>query len=239
MQIYLWYLEGYIQIFFASETAIYANRLLSVAPEYNIAIINSSVTFPFKTHITEIHASGYRISTLDLQLNLPENRLLYPDISYNHISDIGPKVLRNLIFLKKLDLSNNQLSQTKLFTETFSTLFQSNKALTNINLASNGLKYIPRNTISFNTALKYLKLSGNSLSQITFDISKLVHLDIVDLKDNSIENLDETSRNIFDNLCRFQQRHRNHTKVIIRLTFIYKEIRCPVTVILWISLRGL
>ena len=195
-----------------SARILYANRLLS--PLCNIHIINSSIISTVERPLNELHITGYKISTLDIEFNLANTKLTFLDMSHNQITDIGPKVFRNLAFLENIDLSNNKLSSTKLFAETFSVLFKRNLALTSVNLASNGLVYIPRDTFSSNTNLRYLELYDNTFSQLTFDISKLIFFKIFGLRNNFIENLDETSRNSIDILYKKQQSRINENTTV-------------------------
>ena len=187
---------------FQTLSVLYANALISSA--HVIALINCTVNVSFENMLTEIHGSGYTLPIFDLEMTISPNHLKYVDLSSNSIENIGPTVFRNLRFLSKIDLSNNKLSQTRPFNETFSVLFRNNPSLVGLNLANNKLTFLPKETFIENKYIKHLYLSGNMFEKIKFDIVQLNNLTFLDLRDNKIEYLDKPTRDALDQLYHMQ-----------------------------------
>ena len=189
---------------------IYAGRLL--AADKTISVSNCSVTELGESYnLKEFHFNGYNIPTLDFELVNFFDQLQYLDLSGNMMQTLGFNSLKTFKHLIKLDLSKNKLSQNRLYGETFSVLFQKNSNLTEINLSQNGLRYLPRSTFSSNTLLKRINISNNRIQQVTFDISLLINLEILDMQNNSVQHLNEFSRETLDSLYEIQ-RLLNYTK---------------------------
>ena len=185
-------------------TVIYANRLIST--HHTVSFINYTMNLTVNNMFTEIHATGYRVPSFDLEISLTPNNLQYLDLSSNAIANIGLNVFKNLKHLRRIDLANNKLSETNSFNKTFSGLFQNNPYLEELDLSNNGLFYLPRNTFAANLKIIYLYLSGNAFKKITFDISHLSSLLFLDLRNNKIVTLDERSRDDLDAL--YEKHHR-------------------------------
>ena len=153
--------------------------------------------------IGEIQAKEYNLPCLDIKVIIKTNltnRIKHLDVSNNGITMVYPHILDILDNLKVLDLSENEFGQMPHFDQTFSVLFKNNLNLAEIRLSGNGLGNLPLTTFLTNTQLEGLHLSHNNIRQVTFDISKLKHLRMIDLRNNSIEYLDETSIKALDRL---------------------------------------
>ena len=171
-------------------------------------------------YVKEIHISGYNIPTLDMEVHKIQNKLQYIDLSNNKIETIGLNLLKRFQYLTKLDLSKNKLSQTNLFDRTFSLLFQNNSHLEDINLNDNGLSYLPASTFSSNIYLKRIDVSNNLFKQITFNVSRLINMNILDMQNNSIQYLDESSRRAVESLYKKHKRLKNLIKQNSSATFL-------------------
>ena len=192
---------------FESITTLFASSLVS--PDHVISIINCSVTMDDKSVLTEVHLTGYNIPHFDL--NVTGIDLIYADLSSNSMETIGQQVSANLKKIMKLDLSNNRLSKCYSFDETFNVLFRNNTELETLNLANNGLIKLPKGCFTGNRKLKYIDLSNNAFEKITFDIAHMSRLTSLDLKNNEIDYLDETTMDTLDHL--YEQKHvENHTR---------------------------
>ena len=77
--------------------------------------------------------------------------------------------------------------------DTFQKLFRWNENLTSIDLLSNGLSYFPDKSFLSNANLVEIRLSQNSFTQLSLDVSNLHKLELLDLRYNDIQYLDEQS----------------------------------------------
>lgn len=178
-----------------------------------IYLYNCSIVWlpPVSSNLIEFRWSGQNVLAFDVQFKFM-NQLQFLDFSDNRMESIGPYSLEGFQHLMKIDLSNNKLSQTHLFYETFSVLFQNNPHLEEISLNNNGLRYLPSRTFAFNSYLKRIDISSILFQQITFKVSRLLNLDTLDMRNNSIQHLDESSRRALDSIYEGHQRQQNHTK---------------------------
>ena len=187
-------------------STIFANNLIS--REHVISIINCSVTLPDNS-LTEAHVTEYNVPHFDLKLKTNSSNLAYLDLSANSIETIGRDVFSNLKRITKLDLSNNSLSKCNSFDETFNVLFQNNQELETVNLANNGLTYLPKESFTRNLNLKSIYLSNNAFERITFEIAHMRHLTLLDLMNNKIVYLDNKTTRTLDRLFKM---HLNGTQ---------------------------
>ncbi|XP_076117679.1 toll-like receptor 4 [Mytilus galloprovincialis] len=150
------------------------------------------------------------------QYTISENIVEYVDLSYNiFYSWIGP--LLTFDHLQLLDLSNNICSNvSKVFFQSFPNLtelliqnnllgfvlpddtegeiMQHMPALQFVNLAENRIPSLPYNFFKSHTNLKDIKLGGNMMDNITFQINHMKQLSSLDLSNNRISSLDEHAR---------------------------------------------
>ena len=197
-----------------SVSTVFASSLIS--SDHVISIINCSLTVPNNNSLTEVHLTEYNVPHFDLKLKA---NFIYLDLSLNSMETIGRYVFTNLNKIIKLDLSNNRLSKCILFNETFNVLFQSNKELETLNLANNGLTYLPKESFTGNKRLEYLNLSNNAFEKITFNIAHLSQLTLFDLRNNIIEYLDNTTMKTLDHL--YKLKHLvDHTQQENHLLFV-------------------
>ena len=147
-------------------------------------------------------AYGYRVRELyftdnyipDFQILFNFLNLEYINLSYNHINTINPDAFRYLPSLLTIDLSFNNLNEMPGLEDTFKSLFRLNENLTSIDLSSNGLSYLPDKSFLSNANLVEIRLSQNSFKQLSLDVSNLHKLELLDLRYNDIQYLDERSR---------------------------------------------
>ena len=78
-------------------------------------------------------------------------------------------------------------------------------------MAGNGIPFLPNDTFFSNTMLERIDLSENSFQQITFEITHLRHLKVLDMQKNSIESLNTFSRISLDKLYNHQNKETSET----------------------------
>ena len=195
--------------FISYVSVIYLNNLIS--PDHYIFIDNVTIHFPLKNALTELHLSGYSIPLYGLKFRLDSNHLEYLDLSNNKIVRLNPDTFDGLIYLKNIDLSKNMLGTSAQFHYTFSSLFLNHSKLEIARLVQNELTYLPVKVFEFNTELTQIDLSINKMRQITFEISHLYKLELLDLRRNAIEYLDDFSRQQIDIVYKNKQEKRNTT----------------------------
>ena len=188
----------YIELtqFYSAVSKLYLNAVVEHANYFTVQ--NCSLYVFVGSSITDLYFSNNILPNFDIKLE--NGHLKFLDLSHNRIENINPNAFRNLKSLQRLNISHNYLSKSASFAHTFSVLFKHNRQLIVIDLSFNNLTYVPEATFSNNNQLQELYLSGNSISHITFDISHLSHLTVLDLRFNSIKTLGLSSRWSLDSL---------------------------------------
>ena len=116
------------------------------------------------------------------------------DISHNGMQFVNPIGRKFAPNLKIINLSFNQLHEmSKNNLTLFESLFHSLLRLQVISLSNNGLITIPVNIFKDNFDLKTIDLSENNLEQVTFSLSHLRKLELLDLQGNVIHILSQES----------------------------------------------
>ena len=185
----------------SSVSRLYLNRLVSDTHAFYFR--NISVRVVAKNNLKEFYFCGYNIPKFDVEFNFTHNHMENLVLSNNRMEDIGFKVFRNFPFLRRVDISHNNLGSSKTSSEAFSVLFRENYQLEEIIAANNNILFLPRNTFLSNMLLEKLDLAGNKMKQLTFEISHLTRLKVLDMRNNSIETLDSFSRQAVDKLYSF------------------------------------
>ena len=153
---------------------------------------NCSLHLYPNTFITELHIMNNDLPNFDIKLYNPI--IDFIDLSYNNIETINPDALLHLPSLTKVDLSHNNLHMMTPDTNTWLALFAHKHLLQTIDLSFNKLTDLPKDTFKSNVNLQELNLQGNRFQQITFSISHLLGLEILDFRNNSVQFLDGHSR---------------------------------------------
>ena len=200
---------------FSHVRTLFLNKILN--DDHDIYISNTSFTYIAKNSLHELHLCGYNVISFDAELNFTFDYLKLLNLSNNKMENIGDKVLRNLKFLAHIDLAHNQLSRTQPFDKTFSKLFHNNALLEEINVENNDLTYLPMATFSTNRKLKKIKLNRNKFQQITFDVTHLTSLNLLDLRYNAIEFLNSFSRISLDKLYNVTSTSQHHQQLQDRI----------------------
>ena len=138
--------------------------------------------------------------------------LEYICLSHNNIADIDKGALSLLPNVKSVDLSFNNLHKMQNFEGIMPYLFQRNLYLSSVDLATNGLSYLPDKTFSLNSRLQEIRLSNNTFKQLSLNFSQLYSLQILDLRFNQIQYLKLQSRNKVEEFYQKRTEGGNETK---------------------------
>ena len=118
------------------------------------------------------------------------------DISHNGLSYIAPGFLGLSSRLLCLNFSNNELYKMQRgYPNDFASLFHALAYLQELRLADNGLVDLPQEMFSKNTNLAIIDLSMNKLNRVSFEISSIIKLHILNLSNNNILRLDSSTYN--------------------------------------------
>ncbi|KAL4229786.1 MTH538 TIR-like domain (DUF1863) [Mactra antiquata] len=148
-------------------------------------------------YVKELELKKNNLNRLDLRIKEPTkitSDLVYLGLSSNDIEYLHHSLLSCMPNLTRLDLSNNFLY--KMVAEDilqFETMLSGVPVLENINLSKNNLTNIPSNYFRSSKMLVSIDLSFNRLHLITFDVSELQRLQLLDLSSNDIKFLDSAS----------------------------------------------
>ena len=213
-------------------------------PEGEATCVQRHILFASTCPVRELHFSGNTIPAFRVFFPYHFQHIEHLDLSNNKIKFLHQYVFQSLRSLYNIDLSSNELYEMfsdinvsevlktqfqlcELYENFFllppklngSALFQNSRLLKVINLSSNNLSRIPNDLFDSNAELKEINMSKNELSQISFKISHLHNLTVLDFRYNKMPYLDTNSRNILDSLSEIQNsRHgfvRNNSKLQI------------------------
>ena len=190
-------------------SVLYMNNIIST--DHFIYLNNVTLDLQLENALTEVHFSGYNAPVFEAKVVLASNLLEYLDLSNNRIEHLSPDSFSYLKNLKIMDLSKNKLSVPKHSNQIFSNLFRTNSKMVDITLSNNALTDLPSNVFELNHALKRIDLSVNKFTQITFEISHLYNIEVLDLRGNAIEYLNRFSMHQIDMLYENKQKHRKTT----------------------------
>ena len=180
---------------------LYINGLLT--KDFVFFFQNCSVSAT-NTRISNLELSDYNFVNFDVTFQVPGNHLRRITLANNNIENIGMNVFDNFTFLHEINLSENRLSRSKDFENTFQVIFRENYLLRKLNLSNNDFTFIPFETFKSNTLLSFLDFSENKLLQITFNITSLLYLELLDMRNNLITALNNDSRAALDTLYKLQ-----------------------------------
>ena len=165
------------------------DRVMKVDKGYDIS--NCHVWINYRYRVRELYFTDNYIPDFQILFNFLN--LEYINLSYNHINTINPDAFIYLVSLLTIDLSFNNLNEMPGLEDTFKSLFRWNENLTSIDLSSNGLSYLPDESFLSNANLLELRLSQNLFTQLSLNVSNLHKLELLDLRYNKIQYLDERS----------------------------------------------
>jgi len=158
-----------------------------------ISLVNPVKTAPFLkgslptgwmklSSLTSVTISGNQFSgsILDEFGAMPDLEVL--DLSYNGFNGEIPSTFYLLTKMITMNLAGNQLTGN-----IHESIFRGAKSLVDINLEENRITGIP-STIAMLTELRSLNLATNNLSEFPYDVTALVGLSSLNLRDNTFQN---------------------------------------------------
>ena len=213
------YLQFSMEVMFFINVQVYYYKTLVADRNDGFTVRNCLFWLFPDMPLTEFHLTGNDLPNFDIMFLKP--LLEFIDISYNNIETINPNVFLKLPSITKADISHNRLYMMTSDTNTWLTLFQANTRLITIDLSFNQLTRLPKDTFKSNVNLRELNLHGNRFKQITFDVSHLFALELLDFRNNSVRFLDGFSRESLQALYDGRQESNltlyNNTKLDILL----------------------
>ena len=176
----------------------------------DVQVYNCEIIFDerFTTMVKELHFSANHLP--DFQFLFHTFGVEYLDLSHNRMESISPYTFRRFQNLTRVDLSHNNLTYHSMAEH-----FEDNLKLATLDLSFNRLSNLPENMFGSNINLETLDLSHNLFGQLSFEVSHLHHLEILDLTHNKISYLDSNSRSAVDVLSRTISATRSKTLKIL------------------------
>ena len=187
--------------FFENVRVLYQNFTITSSDHFSMH--NCSWRLFDQTKTVEYYFTNNFLPNFDVQLK--SDWLALIDLSHNKIENIHQEAFKGMPSLETLNLSYNKISKGENLDKTFSVLFKYCKLLKIVDLSSNQFANFPAEIFISNLYLKELRLARNTFQQLHFSISHLLNLEIIDMRFNSIQYLDRTSRHSLDTLFNIQR----------------------------------
>nr|XP_022305233.1 toll-like receptor 4 [Crassostrea virginica] len=184
---------------------------------------NITIYFPPKMEVLYFHDNMYKLELQDFTLKSVDgpklthfhlqNNIIYSltgpitglssvvhaDLSNNFCSYISPKFFNDFQNLSFLDLSHNALGEI-IENDVNGNIFRNLFKLKYLNLTRNRIVRLPDPIFRNLVHLKQLNLSYNSLSEFTIPINHMKELRWLDLSNNQLSFLDQSTRDTLDTL---------------------------------------
>ncbi|XP_013087197.2 toll-like receptor 4 [Biomphalaria glabrata] len=144
----------------------------------------------------DISDSGLKYFTGTLQGPVSLKTLI---LSGNDISLISKSYLDTFSALENLALANCQLDREFMSIHS-GRLFQNLTRLQQLDLSSNLLNYLSTETFMYNKHLKWLTLAQNQFREIPFSLKYTPELEVLDLRQNSLNTIDMASIHQLDKI---------------------------------------
>ena len=145
---------------------------------------NSGVfSFSRENNVLVLNISGSRSIARSGGILVGLTQLLILDASHGIVESIHPEFLKQLPSLRVLNQSHNK---TGAADNDFFAIFNSAQLLEDIDLSTNGLRYINRNAFYKLTKLKLIKLGNNAFRHFDIQVNSLTSLELLDLSENRL-----------------------------------------------------
>jgi len=172
---------------------------------YDINITSTHLKFsecPFQ--FEHVSLSGNKLRHLNFSYsfhNVTMASLKFLDLSYNGLEYVSPRVLLHSTGLTCFNISDNNLYKMQRDNiEDFTKLLNAQIKLKEVVLSGNLLFDLPFTFFWNNTELIIIDLSNNRLGSIRFDVSRMKHLEVLNLSSNRIMILDDSTVSVLRSL---------------------------------------
>ncbi|KAI8780202.1 toll receptor 7 [Biomphalaria glabrata] len=177
-----------------SESIKYINMRRLVASDWMLC--NYYIEGAQNVEYLDISDSGFRNFTGSLQGLISVKTLI---VSGNNVSVIKTSYLDTFPALENLALANCQLDREFMSIHS-GRLFQNLTRLQQLDLSSNLLNYLSTDTFMYNKHLKWLTLAQNQFREIPFSLEYTPELEVLDLRQNSLNTIDMASIDQLDKI---------------------------------------
>jgi len=144
-----------------------------------------------------VSLSGNKLRHLNFSYsfhNVTIESLKILDLSYNGLKYVSPRVLLHSTWLTCLNMSDNNLNEMQRdYIEDFTKLLNAQIKLKEVVLSGNSLDDLPFTFFWNNAELIIIDLSNNRLESIGFDVSRMKHIEVLNVSNNRIMILDDST----------------------------------------------
>ncbi|XP_023229750.1 platelet glycoprotein V-like [Centruroides sculpturatus] len=135
-------------------------------------------------HLEELYLSDCNLTEVPLRLIQESVKLERLSLAGNSLEELPNDIFRDSHFLQWIDLSSNRLQNLP------DSLFEEAHKLEEIRLDFNRFENVPETAIVYLSQLKLLNLSYNAIRSLPPNslLSRLIHLETLDLSHNRLEN---------------------------------------------------
>ncbi|KAK0055734.1 toll-like receptor 7 [Biomphalaria pfeifferi] len=120
-------------------------------------------------------------------------------LSHNYFSDMSVTFFDSFPSVERLELADTIIDP--LFMSDYSErMFQTLNNLTSLDMSQNSFNMLSKNTFAKNGKLTHLTLSANNFNSIPFDLKNTPNLIYLDMRKNTLLNIDQEIRDLFDDM---------------------------------------
>ncbi|KAK6958723.1 TLR cluster1 member 38 [Biomphalaria glabrata] len=120
-------------------------------------------------------------------------------LSHNYFRDMSVTFFDSFPSVERLELADTSIDP--LFMSDYSErMFQTLTNLTSLDMSQNSFNMLSKNTFAKNDKLTHLTLSANNFNSIPFDLKNTPNLIYLDMRKNTLLNIDKELRDLFDDM---------------------------------------
>jgi len=168
-------------------------------------IRNISFDSQYSWKLKSLSLDNNRIAYVDVEIVCQHPMLESLSLSGNMLEYINPALMHCVSTLTSLDVSGNRfdLMSTRNSSH-FEIILAPLMSLKNISIARNGLTTLPDTFFSNTSYLEIMDLSGNALEQVSFELSHLERLRILNISYNAISRFNGVTMANLDSILNFR-----------------------------------